>query len=168
MRPATFLLSLVLLAALGAMAYGIVGLLETGTCASGGPYVSARPCPDGTGAKMAYTMAGSFVFILGTIAASFRSFSAGVFWFGTLFTGLGATFLYAQLAGRVDSSGGGVGWFLGGLFLLMGVGPLIGGAVALWRGRHDDDEPALFAGPYVIGSVIAQPSATTPRPSERR
>ena len=29
--------------------YGIYQMLQIGTCASGGPYVSARQCPDGTG-----------------------------------------------------------------------------------------------------------------------
>jgi hypothetical protein len=32
-----------------AVGYGIFQLLGIGTCASGGPYVSARQCPDGTG-----------------------------------------------------------------------------------------------------------------------
>jgi hypothetical protein len=31
-----------------AVGYGINQLLQVGTCASGGPYVSARPCPEGT------------------------------------------------------------------------------------------------------------------------
>lgn len=165
MRPATAALSLVLLAALGAMAYGLVDLLETGTCASGGPYVSVRECPDGTATAGLMVGIGGTVYCLAAIVVAFRSFAAAGFWFGALFTGLGATFLYAQLAGRVDPSGGGVAWFLGGLFLLMGIGPAIGGAVALWRERHDDDEPAPFAGPYVIGTIIAQ---APPAPGEQR
>lgn len=32
-----------------AVGYGIFEMLQIGTCASGGPYVSARPCPDGIG-----------------------------------------------------------------------------------------------------------------------
>jgi hypothetical protein len=31
-----------------AVGYGIFQMLQIGTCASGGPYVSARQCPDGT------------------------------------------------------------------------------------------------------------------------
>ena len=31
-----------------AVGYGIYQMLQIGTCASGGPYVSARQCPDGT------------------------------------------------------------------------------------------------------------------------
>jgi hypothetical protein len=33
-----------------AVGYGIYQMLQIGTCASGGPYVVARECPDGTGA----------------------------------------------------------------------------------------------------------------------
>jgi hypothetical protein len=155
MRPITLLTSAILLAALAAMAYGIVGLTETGTCASGGPYVSARECPDGTGTTILIVSAGAAIFCLTTIVAAFRSFAAGTFWFGALFTVLGATFVYAELAGRVNG-GGGVGWFLGALFLAMGLLPLIGGAVVLWRqrGADDDDELAPFAGPYVVGAEL--------------
>jgi len=167
MRPTTLLFSLVLVAALGAMAYGIVGLLETGTCASGGPYVSVRECPDGTGTAALLVGAGATIFCLATIVVAFRSFALAGFWFGVLFTGLGATFLYAQLTDRVDPSGGGVAWFLGGLFIAMGIGPLIAGGVFAFKERNDnDDEPAAFAGPYIIGSVIAH--APSQRPGEQR
>lgn len=165
MRPSTALLSLLLLAALGAMAYGLVDLLETGTCASGGPYVSVRECPDGTATAGLLVGAGGTIYCLATIAVAFRSFAAAGFWFGALFTGLGATFLYAQLTGHVDPSGGGIAWFLGGLFLLMGLGPLLAGGVAAFKERGDDDQPTPFAGPYVVGSIIAQ---APPAPGERR
>lgn len=36
------------LGGIGGAAYCIVELTQIGTCASGGPYVSARPCPPGT------------------------------------------------------------------------------------------------------------------------
>ena len=34
------------------MTWALYHLVRTGTCASGGPYVSARPCPSDTGAKI--------------------------------------------------------------------------------------------------------------------
>jgi hypothetical protein len=151
MRPTTLLLSALLVAALGAMAYGIVGLLETGTCASGGPYVSTRECPDGTGSSALFVALGGTVYCLATIAVAFRSFATAGFWFGALFTGLGATFLYAQLTGHVDPSGGAVAWFLGGLFIAMGIGPLIAGAIFALKEGGEDDEPTTFSGPYVVG-----------------
>jgi Short C-terminal domain len=39
----------IVLASLGAFGLGLYHLIHTGTCASGGPYVSARQCPSDTG-----------------------------------------------------------------------------------------------------------------------
>ena len=48
-----------------AFEYSIYQFLQIGTCASGGPYVSARPCPAGTGIYFAGLFGG---IILGLIA----------------------------------------------------------------------------------------------------
>jgi hypothetical protein len=48
-----------------ALAFGIYELVKTGTCASGGPYVSARPCPPGTGLDVAAVVGGVFAFLAG-------------------------------------------------------------------------------------------------------
>lgn len=157
MRLTTLILSATLLASLAAIAYGITGLTEVGTCADGGPYVSTRPCPDGTGAKIALVSGGLIVFVLGSITASFRSFSAGAFWFGALFTVLGTTFIVAEATNKAAESGGGVGWFLGGLFLFMGVLPMLGGIKGLLDERHDDTPPTAFTGPYIVGADLRQP-----------
>jgi hypothetical protein len=57
---------------LALMAIGVAGfvlalyeLVKTGTCASGGPYVSARPCPSNTPYYIGGLMAGLFVFLGG-------------------------------------------------------------------------------------------------------
>ena len=50
---------LVTLASLLVMTWALYHLVRTGTCASGGPYVSARPCPEGTAAKI-LGLTGSF------------------------------------------------------------------------------------------------------------
>jgi hypothetical protein len=42
-----------MLASLAVVCFSIYELAKTGTCASGGPYVSARECPDGTGLYIA-------------------------------------------------------------------------------------------------------------------
>ena len=59
-------------AGLALMVVGVVGfaiclyeLVKTGTCASGGPYVSARPCPAGTGAYIGGVIGGVLVFLIG-------------------------------------------------------------------------------------------------------
>jgi hypothetical protein len=38
-----------ILGGVGVFGYGVYGLVDIGTCASGGPYQSARECPEGTG-----------------------------------------------------------------------------------------------------------------------
>ena len=50
---------------LAAFAFGLWQLVKTGSCASGGPYVSARPCPAGTGLHIGALIAGVFVSLAG-------------------------------------------------------------------------------------------------------
>jgi hypothetical protein len=57
---------------LGLMIVGVAGfalclyeLVKTGTCASGGPYVSARECPSSTPYYIVGVIGGVFVFLLG-------------------------------------------------------------------------------------------------------
>ena len=44
---------------------GTYQLIDTGTCASGGPYVSARPCPENTGWWIAADIVSVPIFIAG-------------------------------------------------------------------------------------------------------
>jgi hypothetical protein len=53
-------------AALVAGDWAIYHLARTGTCASGGPYVSARPCPAGTGTHIVALLGGIFGVLIGT------------------------------------------------------------------------------------------------------
>jgi len=59
-------------AGMALMIVGIAGfalclyeLVKTGTCASGGPYVSARPCPSSTAYYIVGVIGGIFAFLLG-------------------------------------------------------------------------------------------------------
>jgi hypothetical protein len=54
-----------MLAGIAAFLFGLYHLMKTGTCASGGPYVSARPCPAGTGSWVAVLIGGVFAFLGG-------------------------------------------------------------------------------------------------------
>ena len=45
--------------------FGLYELAKTGTCASGGPYVSARECPSDTPYYVGALIAGIFVFLAG-------------------------------------------------------------------------------------------------------
>ena len=105
-----------------------------GSCASGGPYVSARPCPDGTGTVALILTASIIVYVIATIAAAFQDQAAGGFWFGMLLTVLGGAFLASAITDHAPQDGG-VGWFLGALFLAMGVLPATGSIILMVRGR---------------------------------
>lgn len=61
----TVLGAVLVLGGLGGAACCIVELTQIGTCASGGPYVSARPCPDGTGWLIAGIFPGVISALLG-------------------------------------------------------------------------------------------------------
>jgi hypothetical protein len=50
---------------IAALVFGLYHVVKTGTCASGGPYVSARPCPSDTGLHIAAITGGIFVFLAG-------------------------------------------------------------------------------------------------------
>jgi hypothetical protein len=54
-----------MLVGVAAFLFGLYHLMKTGTCASGGPYVSARPCPAGTGTWVAVLIGGVFAFLGG-------------------------------------------------------------------------------------------------------
>jgi hypothetical protein len=54
-----------MLLGVAAFSFGLYHLMKTGTCASGGPYVSARACPSGTGGWIASLIGGIFVFLIG-------------------------------------------------------------------------------------------------------
>jgi hypothetical protein len=56
---------LVSLASLLLMTWALYHLVRTGTCASGGPYVSARPCPSDTGAKILGLTGSIFTLLIG-------------------------------------------------------------------------------------------------------
>jgi hypothetical protein len=54
-----------MLAGLAGFVLALYELVKTGTCASGGPYVSARPCPSSTPYYIGGLIAGIFVFLVG-------------------------------------------------------------------------------------------------------
>jgi hypothetical protein len=57
-----------------AFAWGLYNLVDTGTCASGGPYVSARECPDDT---VWHMLAVIIAPLVGPTAALFLAFRGG-------------------------------------------------------------------------------------------
>ncbi len=100
-----------------------------GACASGGPYVSVRPCPDGIAALMTVGTLGLFVFGGLGIWAGGR---VGGGWaalpflaWPALFLSLGWNFLEYGIRPPGDEPGPSIGWlFCGAIFVVMGAVPL--------------------------------------------
>jgi hypothetical protein len=98
----------------------VIGL--GGACASGGPYVSATPCP---GSVLVFAPLGVFgtlaaVGISGTLAQDFAAPLYAWFW-PLLFTGLGIVFLLGAVSGFGIVSN----LLVAILSLAMGLGPLV-------------------------------------------
>lgn len=104
-------------------AWALYELVRIGSCSSGGPYVSARECPPGTGLKIFAIMGGIFLTLGGAVVVPGVAI-AGVAW-GLGFTMLGAAFFVAAFGPaappEADSSLQWVGGLVGGMFLLMGL-----------------------------------------------
>jgi hypothetical protein len=108
-----------------AVGYGIFQLLQVGTCASGGPYVSARQCPEGIGALM-WALTGG---ILGLFIAAGIYMARGT-----------------PPGGRPPQNAGIVIWFWTGLFWALAVGCFL--AV---RGPDASPGPGGESGGLIVG-----------------
>lgn len=137
--------------------WALYELIRIGTCASGGPYVSARECPPGTELKILALVGSIFLTIIGAAIVPGVAI-AGVAW-GLGFTLLGASFLVAAFgpaAPTDDSSLAWVGGFVGGMFLLMG----LPGLLAILAGGRGSRKQAraqhlLAHGKRCPGTVVA-------------
>lgn len=115
----------------------LTGLLDTGTCASGGPYEISRPCPEGTGTDTLLMMAsvlGLFVAVGLLGLRGGRPGGGGGFSFGSMmlagwalfFTISGAVSLvHAQTSEVIGDDGKLGGTIVGATFLLLGVPVLL-------------------------------------------
>ena len=121
-------------ASIVAVDWGMYHLMRTGTCASGGPYVSARPCPPGTGLHVISLVGGVFGGLIGmaVFAARGRSgerresrYGLGLAMWSLLFCTLALAGLYAALGpAAADDAPKGTAIFLAALFVPMGLAPL--------------------------------------------
>jgi hypothetical protein len=154
---------LVSLASLLLMTWALYHLVRTGTCASGGPYVSARPCPEGTGAKILALMGSIFALLIGGGIYAARgnrgsgaTLGMGVVLWSLLFISLAAaTFVAAFGPANNDDPGARTAAIvLAIVFLPMGILPLIG-AVGFGFGR------ARFKG-KVSGAMRKYPKPAPP------
>ncbi len=98
-----------------------------GACASGGPYVSAQPCPDGVGLIMGLGIPLGMILVFVNVAATFRLQSPFVAWLAwpALFLSLGYNFWDFGLN---PPDGRSIAWswiICGAVFVLMGAAPLV-------------------------------------------
>ena len=166
---------------------GMRSVLDVGgQCASGGPYVIATPCPDGTWLLPLAIFAGlGFTFLAiatGTTIGGIYSSLPGLAWVG-LFCSLGFNFLQWGIAPPADPSAEGSGgplWVflaLGLMFEVMGLVPLGAALLGLRSGRGSagragpPDEPGVGLDPGLWSAVAAtveeaggRASPTGPRP----
>lgn len=138
-------------------AWALYELLRIGTCASGGPYVSARECPPGTGTKILSIFAAVFLMLAGAAVTPGVAI-AGVAW-GLGFTLAGVGFIVAAFGPAAppdaDSSLQWVGGLVGGMFLLMGT-PGLFAIVAAGRGpRGRRAQHLLEHGKRCPGTVLS-------------
>jgi hypothetical protein len=118
---------LVMVVGLAAFVWGLYNLMEIGTCASGGPYVSARPCPEGSGKYFAAVPLGIVATLVGGLVGG-----VGLLLLPIVFTGVGGASVASGVAGE-DAGAGAFPFVFGGLFLAFGLLPLL--ALPALKGR---------------------------------
>jgi len=130
----------------------LLKLLDVGTCASGGPYVTARPCPEGTGTDMLLMMASVFGGLIGAGLFAVRgtpswsqgrrrsgAANAALLAWTIFFVGTGAVSLYVGLFDDSIPDDSALGATIVGVtFLLMGL-PVL--AFLLWKWIDDLRDP---------------------------
>ncbi len=108
------------LAAAGVFTYALLHVMDIGTCASGGPYVSARPCPSGTAGSILMLTASLFVVVIAILAGGGLLVWAGLF----LISGIGML-TFAISAHNPGPGARLAAYAVGIVFVLMGGIPLI-------------------------------------------
>jgi len=183
-RPASRTLLVLLgwvlcLAGLALGCWSIYELTKIGTCASGGPYVSARPCPEGTGTKIMLVFGGVLLGLVGLacLAAGSRGRTVrsrvgyGLILWSLLFLGIAGTVAYAAFGpdAEPDNDGARIAAIvLLVTFVPMALVPLFGALVLGRASRGEREERDADAVPLSAAAVAragtrpppAAPSAT--------
>ncbi len=160
---------------LGGLAIGcwaIYDLTQTGTCASGGPYVSARPCPEGTGLKIMSVFGATFLGLAGLACHAIGSrgqrassrIGFGLIMWSLLFLAIAGTVAYAAFGpdAQPDNDGARIAAIvLLVTFVPMALIPLLGIGALGWASRRDRDEAAEDAIPLDPRAVALAPVSST-------
>lgn len=148
-----------------AIGYSLYQLLQVGTCASGGPYVSARQCPDGIERLMLALAGGIFgMFVAAGIylgrgappGSDRKPQNAGIvvwFWTGLFWTLAIASFLGVWGPDANPGPGGKTGGLIVGF---MGLVFGAGGLLALGLGRRARDPERLQKTATRLASVASR------------
>src|SRR5215211_5187938 len=139
-RPLQLVTGLIAVGALALACVELANLMDTGTCASGGPYVSANPCPEGTAARIFLLTGALVVYVIALLASG-----QGLFLYGLLFVALSAMFIRG---GITDDDFAPVGYGVGGLFALMGLVPMV---LAIRGWFSGDDSAARSRASGIVG-----------------
>jgi hypothetical protein len=134
------------------MGYGVFQMLQIGTCASGGPYVPARPCPEGSealfwalsaGLPLMFVAAGVYLARGNPPGGAPPPGNAGiVIWFWTgLFWALAVGCFLSIWGPEAQPGPGGetAAWIVGVMGLVLGAG----GLLSLGLGRVRKRAPSL-------------------------
>jgi hypothetical protein len=160
--------------------WAIYHLVRTGTCASGGPYVSARQCPPGTAMQMLVLIGGIFGALIGAALYAARGrrgreSPVGIFpiMWALLFLTIAASVAYAAYGPAATNSPGSksAAVIIAVIFVPMGIAPLV--AVPFGRrhvptvlndlgARNYGNAPTFGQVPPVPASPAARSTATTP------
>jgi hypothetical protein len=121
-------------ASIVAMDWALYHLVRTGTCASGGPYVIAQPCPEGTETKFFVLFASFFTAPIGVGLWAARGFRGrrspiglGMIMWALIFCTLAAVTALAAFGPAAGSENDGAklaAIILAVVFIPMGLGPL--------------------------------------------
>lgn len=172
-RGRTVLVALGLLLCGAALALGcwaVFELTRVGTCASGGPYVSARPCPGGTGTKILAVTLAPFLGLAGLACVALgrrgrprgTGIGIGTVMWSLTFLGIAAACALGAFGPHApeDNPGARIAAIvLLVVFVPMGLAPLLGGALFGRWSRQDRERRAAGAVPLDRRVTVAPRAA---------
>lgn len=132
-----------------------------GSCASGGPYEIAVECPDNVAAFAPLSIFGGLIAVgIGVFFAQGFGTPLGTWAWPVLFVGLGSAFMLAFIFGQDI-----IGLILGGMFIIMGLVPLVleirGSVQRIFIGQRDAAGAQFYEGPRARRSLLS-PAAPNP------
>ena len=152
--------------------WAIYDLTQTGTCASGGPYVSARPCPEGTGLKIMSIFGATFLGLAGLACHAIGSrgqrtssrIGFGLIMWSLLFLAIAGTVAYAAFGPDAQPDNDGARRIAAIVLLVtfvpMALIPLLGIGALGWASRRDRDEGGRRRDPLDPRAVALAPAAS--------